>query len=261
MTDEAELVPGTDPLRPPSDPVLAGELTPRLARRAWAEPHVRLWWVTALAVLGAGLYVGAMQTADWYREVRLIRHGVPVTAKVVSVNYKDMPGNSQPGDGFVVINFELQGQQRQVTGNLSGRPASQFIKVGEKVDFKVDPNDPTVWTSRQQPAPLSGELGIPLAAAMAAAVVAAVSWMLRRRVLRSYRLGERAAARAVSRFRSALAPRLWAVRCVLIDSDDKRIFTVYVPSRFPSEPGEIVEIILPPKAGGNYRPIAAAWFE
>ena len=245
----------------PSAPALTCELTPGLGRRAWAEPHVRLWWVTALVVLGAGLYVAADQTAEWYKEVRLIRHGIPVTAKVVSVNYETMPGNSQPGDGFVVLGFYLKGQPHSVNGHLSGRPPSQFIKVGEKIDILIDPNDSLVWTSRQQPAPLSSELGIPLAVAAAAAVVGAVSWMLRRRVLRSYRLGERAAARVIGRFRSALAPRLWTVRFALIDSDDKQIFTVYIPSRFPSEPGETVEVILPPKAGGGYRPLAAGWFE
>ena len=243
--------------RTPSEP---GESAHRLGRRAWAEPHVRLWWVTALVVLGAGLYVGILETADWYKEVRLIRHGMPVTAKVRAVNGKDLPGTSQPGDSYVVLGFYVDGQRHEVTGHIAGRPASQFIKEGEQVTIQVDPNDLIVWTSRQQPAPLSSVLGIPLAVVVAAAVVGAVSWLLRRRVLRSYRLGERAAARAITRFRSALAPRLWAVRCVRIGSDNKQIFTVYVPARFPSEPGETVDVILPPKAGG-YRPMAAAWFE
>jgi hypothetical protein len=202
-----------------------------------------------------------MQMADWYQEVRLIRHGMPITAKVRSVNYKDMPGNSQPGDSYVVLGFYVHGEHREVTGHLAGRPASQFIKAGEEIKIYVDSENQLAWTSRQHPAPLAGELGISLGVAVAAVVVGAVSWMLQRRVLRHYRLGERAVARAISRYRSALAPRLWTVRCVLIDSDDKRIFTVYVPGRFPSEPGETVGVILPPKARGGQRPLATAWFE
>jgi hypothetical protein len=207
------------------------------------------------------LYVGARQVADWYKEVRLIRHGKPVTAAVDSVNGKSAKGNSQPGDSPVILRFNWQGQPQAAAGHLAGRPAAQFIIVGEKVDIRVDPNDPALWTSRQQPAPLSGELGVPLAVVAAAGIVGAASWMLRRRALRSYQFGARAAARVISRFRSALAPRLWMARCVLIDSDDKQIYVVYIPSRFPSEPGRTVEVILPPRSGGLSRPLAAAWFE
>ncbi len=222
---------------------------------------MRLWWITAGVVLVSGLWVGAIQLTDWYKEVRLIRRGAPIAATVEMVNLESRRGNSQPGDSPVVLRFDWKGQSIAAAGYLIDRPASQFIKVNEKVNILVDPSDPTFWTSRTHPAPLLSELGVPLAVALAGFIVAAASWLLRRQVLRSYQFGDRAGARVISRLRSALAPRLWTVRCVLIDSPDKKIFTVYVPARFPSEPGETVEVILPLKSGGVSRPLSAAWFE
>jgi len=253
---------------PAREPGIARDLNRRVAWRAWAEPHVRLWWVTTLVVLAAGIYVGTLQLSDWYTEARLIRRGTPAVATVESVNEKATKGNSQPGDSPVVLRFDWQGQSATARGHLAGRPASNFIKVGEKVNILVDPANPdplwfneAFWTSRQGPAPLSSVLGVPILVILAAAVVGAASWELRRRALRSYRFGDRASARVISRFRSALSPQLWTVRCVLIDGDDKKVFSVYVPSRFPSQPGETVEVILPPPSGGMFRPLAAAWFE
>jgi hypothetical protein len=246
---------------PASEPSPTRELTAGVARRTWAEPHVRLWWVTALVVLGTGVYAGAMQMRDWYKQVRLIQHGTPVTAVVQSINGLNMRGNSQPGDSAVVLRFDWHGQSQEKAGHLADRPASQFINVDEKVNILVDPNDPAIWTSLHKPEAVSSELGIPIAVVLGSGIVAAVSWLLRRRILLTYRQGERAPARVIARFRSALAPRLWTVRCARIESLDRQVFTVYIPCQSPSEPGETVQVILPPSAAGGYRPLAAAWFE
>jgi len=235
-------------------------MSPAVARRAWAEPRVRLWWVTALALVGVGFYVAATEIAERHKEAQLIRRGTPVVATVVSANWKNMHGNSQPGDSLVQLGFDWQGHAQQVTGYLVDRPPAQFIKVDEKVDILVDPDNPGNWTSRHHPPPLFSDLGLPLAVLGLAGIVGGASWTLRRRALHSYRLGERRPARVIGRFRSALAPRAWAARCVLIEGDDRRIYTVYVPPPFPSEPGETLDLILPPPAGGGYRPLAAAWF-
>jgi hypothetical protein len=244
-----------------SEPVPARELTPRVAWRTWGDPHVRLWWVTALVVLAAGVYVGATQMIDRYTEVRVLRHGTPAVATVEALgNAYVLHGQTQPGDSPVVVRFDWQGHSISAAGHLAGRPVAQFINIGEKVEIRVDPSNPAIWTSRQQPEPILNALGVPLAVLAVAALVGTVSLLLRRRLLRGYRFGTRASARVISRFRSALAPALWTVRCVLVDSDDKQVFSVYVPSRVPCQSGETVEVILPPSGGGSRR-LAAAWFE
>lgn len=227
---------------------------------------MRFWWMAAVLIAAGGLYLSFAEANDWRKSASLIRRGVPVTATVVRVNGDPIPGHNEPGDSAVVLDFDWQGQHRQVQGFLEGRDPDQFIPVRSQVPIIIDPQDPSRWTNRQAPVPLAGQLAASAGVLLAAVVLLGVSALLRRRVLETWRSGPAAEAVVLGRSQTALAPRSWALRCALVEGEDKRVFTVYVPPEAPAEPGQAVWVIFPAlpavaPAASARRALAAAWFE
>lgn len=254
-TDAAvDAAPGDAPnLPPPPRPV-----TPRVRRRAWAEPHVRFWWLTALVLLATGAYLGTAGLVAWRRTVRLIESGTPVRATVVLANGEPVKGKNQPPDSVVRLDFTLDGKPWVVNGRLEGRRPGQFIQVGSTIPIRVDPSDPGRWTARETPPPLGLEMLGGLMALGLGVLLLMPALAARAGVLRTWRGGEAAEAVALSQQRSPLAPNATALRCSAVDRDDARVFTVYVPGRVPAGADQPVWVILPT---GRGRPLAVAWFE
>src|SRR5688572_23195450 len=200
--------PPVETLPPPPRP-----LTPRVRRRAWAEPHVRFWWLAAAALVAAGVYMVAVEYTAWRREVWLVRNGTPVQAKLEQSAGETVAGRPVPHDLSVLLIYEWEGRQRQSWGLLEGRGPKEVILTKSTIPIRVDPNNPDRWTYRKEPPGIVADLlGAALAFALAPlALLAAVS--LRRGVLRTWRDGEAADAIVVARHTTALAPRARAVRC------------------------------------------------
>jgi hypothetical protein len=248
---------GGAPVVPP--PPAPRPLTPRIARRVWAEPHVRFWWVLTLVVLGIGVYVGVGQWLVWSREVRLIRNGRVVDAEIMTASGLSSRWQQLPPNVIVTIKYEVDGKVYDQTGYLKGR--TDFIQVRSKVPIRVDPSDPDQWTARTAPASLLQELTGALVVLPVFLALAAASLLQRARLARVWRGGEATRAIVVDSRQTALAPRSRLVRCTPADARDNRVVQVYVPAGAASglHPAEELWLLFPPGGGG--KPVAAAWFE
>jgi hypothetical protein len=253
-------------LPPPPRP-----LTPRVRRRAWAEPHVRFWWIVAAVLVAAGVYMLVINYVAWRREVLLIRDGIPVKAYIERSASEVLGGRPVAPEMPVVASFEWQGDQHKSWGLLEGRTRNETILTKSTVTIRVDPKNPDRWTYRKEPRGLAADLlGAVLAFALVPpAMLAAVA--LRRGVLRTWRDGAAVEAVVIARHGSALAPRTRALRCVPADTAEEpeqaqlgqdsvsRVHTVYVPTRHSEARRDLLRVVLPPRGRG--RPLAAAWFE
>jgi hypothetical protein len=165
-------------------------------------------------------------------------------------------GRPKPPGSGLLLEFDWKGQKQSVGGVLEGR--TEFIRVGELVPIRVNPDDPNDWTARRVNAPLLPHLAGGLVPIVLALPVFLVSFMKRRGLLRTWRDGSVAEATVVSHSQTAIAPRSRVVRCAL-QGADRQIQSVYVPAtKLP--PGSEVESIqvLVPTSGG--RTLATAWF-
>jgi hypothetical protein len=234
-------------------------LTPRVSRRAWAEPHVRFWWVLTLVLLGIGAYVGGSHWLAWSREVRMIRSGRVVDAEILTAGGLSSRWQQLPPDSIVTLRYEVDGKTYDQTGYLKGR--TEFILVHSKVPVRVDPADPNLWTARTVPASLAQELTGALVVLPAFVALAAVSLVVRARTARVWRDGDARRAIVVESRQTALAPRSRLVRCTPADAGDNRVVQVYVPAGAAAglHAGDELWLLFPP--GRRGRPVAAAWFE
>ena len=255
-----------DPSQPPADPPRA--LTAAARRRAWTEPRVRRWWLLAAGVLLLTLYVVLTQLAGWWSERRLLTEGSEVQAVVVAASDRlqsiSVPDKSMPPDSEATMEFELGGRTHTVKGQLPGHmERGERITTGPKhpVTLRVDPNDPSRWTDRTTPPPLLSRLVLPLSIGLPiVAALGLVALSGRGSASRIWRDGQAAPALVVGPAgQTPFAPRSSAVRCTPADSNDKRVFTVYLPAGAPAvAAGDVVWVVRPPD-----RPepaYAAAWF-
>jgi len=241
---------------PPADP--PRPLIAKARRRAWNEPHVRFWWVSALVFLLIGLYFCVDRWRGWLAERRLIEGGTRVEANIDEAGGTTSPGKRVPPDSEVVLNFTFKGRSWRVNGLLPGRSAP--IEPGTTVPIRIDPDDPHVWTARTRPAPLGHELLGALLILPLFPLLLAVSLVLRARVMSVWRHGQSFAALVVDSRHSALAPWSHAVRCTPRDGRDNRLISVFLPrTSYPPQPGTVVWLVAPPDH--PHRSVAAMLFE
>ena len=248
------------PAMPP--PPAPRAVTPRARRRAWAEPGVRLWWMTALLVLLIATYVAAARGYAAWRQRQLLADGIPVTARVERarntqirhVHTRDVPVP-------VRLAYELpDGRAHADTNNVDLTPAPGMkVTVGDELAVRVDPDDPSRWVEDRPPMPWWRDLGMALLLVPLAAALAGVALLRRRGVLATWQSGEPAEAVVVAHGQSALSPGSQALRLTLKDGADKRIFTLLHPRRAGIlSPGDTVWVISPP--GKPHRSIEAALY-
>ena len=164
--------PPVETLPPPPRP-----LTPRVRRRAWAEPHVRFWWLAAAALVAAGVYMFIVNYVAWRREAWLIRNGTLVQAKLERSGGEVLAGRPVEPEQGVLLSFDWNGRKHETWGTLRGRAPKVIILTKSTVAIRVDPADPDRWTYRKEPPSLAADLlGAALAFALAPlAMLAAVT--------------------------------------------------------------------------------------
>jgi len=243
---------------PPPPPAPPREVTARARRRAWADPHVRFWWLTGLVLVGAGAYLLASRYFAWRQDARLVESGTPVEATVLQADESVARGKTLPGDKPVRLSYEVGERKFEVSAPyLQGRPAEQYIEVGKTVPIRIDPQDPTRWTARQRPAPLGPELIGGAITVSVGALILLLGAAFRTRVVRAWRKGDAVQAVVLSARHTALAPRAWAVRCTPAEAGDDRVLEVFLPVGSEVGQGTLFWVLAP--TGG--RVVAARWFE
>jgi len=221
-------------------------LTGLVRRRSWLEPAVRFWWVASLVLLIIGIWFVLTQVMAFHRERWLIANGTTVTATIINANGDSRTGAKFPPGTACTLSFTLGGQTVTVSGALDS-----YITTGQTVALRVNPNDPTEWTFRNEPDPLNSRLiaGAVIAVAVVATAVTAV--VLRRRVLNIWRDAAAIAYTVVDTRHSALAPLSHAVRCTMLTGRNTRLLTVYLPGRLPQpSSGEVLWLLHPPSNPG-----------
>jgi hypothetical protein len=235
------------PVAPPAPPPPAPrQVTPAASRRAWREPRVQFWWAVAVGLLLAGAFLAARELVAWNADARLIRGGTKVDAVVWRSGTK-IKGRPLDPNETATVEFHLNGQpQVLMNQRMVGRENEKTFS-GETIPIYVDPEDPTKWTARAQPAPLLRTLAGTVALACVAAALLLVSAIKRRGVLAVWRGGEARQAAVVETSQTALAPRSRLVRCALTDGADRRLINVYVPRRAADpQAGDVLWLIMPP---------------
>jgi hypothetical protein len=252
MTNETSTAPHA-----PSPPPRA--ITPRVRRRAWVEPAVRFWWLTAMVLVLIGAWFALQGVLEWRHDVKLIREGVAVDATVYQVGeMKGIFKHPQPPDSIVTLQFSWHGKDQYTKPDrLPDRKAGEFITPGDTIPIRVNPADPTDWTSAKVAGPISGrlfgaEVALPIAALTG--VFGLLKWQ---RMLATWRRGEAIEALVMDSRNTALALGARLVRCTPDAEGDKRVFAVYVP-RGLAGVGRGDTIWLLTRGRGA---VACAWFE
>ena len=241
------------------------ELTKLVRRRTWTEPRVRMGWGLGLGVLFLTLYVVGTQAATWFSERRLINNGTAVEATIDAAHSQVVgnvtKGRPMPPDSEAELSFDWNGARQKVRGQLPEfMEQKKNVVVGETVTLHVDPDDPAKWTSRTKPAPLLSRQLIGVSVGLPVVLVLIVLAVLKqRRVVEIYRNGRASNALVVGLGQSAVAPRAKALRCTPVETNDKRVFNVYLPAgAAPVTPGDVVSVLRP--ADKPEPAYAVAWF-
>lgn len=245
-------------LQQPPPPVPRA-ITPRVRRRAWAEPVVRFWWLTAVVLGLIGVGFALQSVLDWRHDVNLIRDGVAVDAVVYQVG--EMKGkfkHPQPPDSIVTLHFPWKGEERSTKPDrLPDRKAGEFITPGDIIPIRVNPSDPNDWTSATVAGPITGRLFGAEVALPIAALTGAFGLLMWRRVLGAWRKGRPIEALVMESRNTALALGARLVRCTPDAEGDSRVFAVYVPRRLAGlQRGDVIWLL----ARGSGA-VACAWFE
>ena len=243
------------PAPPPDAP---RPITPRVRRRAWAEPRVRAVALSALAASLACAYLLVSRYVEWRREAALVTQGTPVDALVTVGGTITLANKQVPPGTVVVLEYTVGGRKVTVTGTLKGRKT--YITTGRTVPIRVDPEDPERWTALTEPRPMRLELIGGLIVLPFAAVLVAAALFMRWRVLSLWRDGVVTPAVVMDTRHTAVAPRTHAVRCTPVDPNDPRLLQAYVPARL-GRPQQGDPLWLIARPAPSDRAVAAAWFE
>src|SRR5438034_10934373 len=232
----------------------------RARRRSWAEMSVRVWMILSIIVLLATIYFTARQITGAMATRRLILHGAPVIAHIDAANgVKDIGRQYDRRDRNTAdLTFTgPDGVKRTVQGDLS--PPNGMFAIGDNIDLRVDPNNPTIWTDRLEPPPWRTELSaVIVVVPLLALSLLMMSWR-RAQVLNVWRKGEPATGIVVDSKQSAGAPRSRVVRFALADGNDRRVFQVLYPTS-AGEPAKGDELLLLAPPNKPARAIVAALY-
>jgi hypothetical protein len=229
---------GDQPAKPPR------AITPRVLKLAWIEPRARFWLLAGLVLLAAASHFAITRYMDWHHSAQLIRNGTVLQATVDGINGSSrITLRNQPPESLVDLSYTINGRPYQLSSVLlAGRDT--VISIKDQVAIRVDPNNPTDWTSRNDVTPLShallsAELILPVAIPCLLAGI----W-LRLGVIRIWRDGQSALMVVHDARHTSLAPASRLVRCNAVDGFDRRLIPVYVPQRLAHpQPGDQLWIV------------------
>ncbi len=90
----------------------------------------------------------------WQHELRLVRDGISVDARVYAVNYQARTGVSFDPSNPASLQFPWRGGLYTTRHEKPLEGYGRFVTVGDTVRVKVDPVNPENWTAVSQAIPL-----------------------------------------------------------------------------------------------------------
>ncbi len=242
----------TTPLPPSGHPADLPDLTstPRplsekALRRAWVEPTVGFWCVTAvlLAALAVAVTIGGAY--QWYTQYRALRSGVRVEATIYEPGSDRVKGHPVTATTPVRLLFEYRNTKYQVSGYV--HPTTLPYETGQQIPLYINPDDPETWTDRSSVPPIWGEMVRGVYLAIPAILVLGIALVRRWLVLQTWRHGELVKAKVLDHSTTAVAPRSAAIRCAAREGKVQKIITIYLPQRItPPAADATVELIRRP---------------
>ncbi len=224
-------------------PEPARPVTPTARRRTWAEPIVRSWLLLTIALLIASSVMAVSSTLQWIRETHVVRNGVTIQAMAWHAGSRHVKGMTLPMGAQLDIEYEYNGTTYKTTGVLYNTGAQYVSQT--PFDIRIDPENPTIWTNRTNVPPMVEKMmgvGIMLAVAI---VCAAVTLLLRMRLIALWVNGDLVNARIIRQGQSALAPNSTVLSCAVRVGKSERPVIVYVPqSRVPSEQAQTIDLVV-----------------
>ena len=259
MAEQIEQTDHTTELTVPPPP---RPLAPAARRRSWNERPVRLWLILTVAIALIDLYFAAYYANRALHERRLIERGTIVPATVEVIDTYAQPNRSFTRDQPRVVKV------RYTVGDRTYNPEIEFpvksgavITVGNVVELRADPNDPTIITAQTRPRGWLASLAAPVLLAPLVAVLLLMTLWQRARVLGVWRAGEVADATVVDWHRSGIAPRSVVVRFTLDDPEDRRVFSTLWPhSAGELSPGDVITLVVP-RGGDASRAVVAELYQ
>lgn len=225
-------------------------VTRRAARRSWNERTPRVWLILLLLVTATTAFFVVDRVVKASHERRLIQSGRTVFAKLESIESSTVLGRAFSRRDPLPVTLLIPPPEgssdppRRVDGRLTGG-IDGMVKIGDDLEIRVDPNDPTRWTDRTQPKPWSTELTVAYGLMPLVCLLGVVALLARTRVLNVWRNGQEAIGTVIDATQSAIAPMSRIVRFVLSDSDDNRVYTVLCPADEVPAPGEPIALLYP----------------
>jgi len=226
----------------------------RTAARLWAEPRVRIWLVITGALLLLAIYFSIARIQEWKLDRDLVRSGISLQA-TVGVAGVGRGGYAIPPGTPVELTFDFRGEPQHVSVYLEDQTTPV---TGQKINIRIDPDDPQRWTDLAEPRPLAGYLIGPALMVAIVPITLVTAWMIRRRFARTWAGGAVQAAVVVDRLQSAMAPMAQTIRCRFRDKPERRLLVVYLPRSFAKvQRGDVVWVLVPAR---TLRPaLAAGW--
>jgi len=234
-----------EPAKPPR------ALTAQARRAIFTEPRVRQWWMLAVAVLVLFAVYTVERVLVRNDEVKLIRDGMIVTARLASAENRNKDQMTTPTDQ-VHLMLNLPTGVEEVTGYLTKQSL-----VGHDVSVRVDPGDHTRWTDRTEATPLLESLLVGIMVSPLVPVLFIMAYLKLRNMQKVWQTGTAQIAVISDRRQSPIAPMSYSLRCSLQNGNDKKLFDVFVPKAGKDlAEGGLIWVIVPVKKGS---PLAGLW--
>jgi 4-amino-4-deoxy-L-arabinose transferase-like glycosyltransferase len=237
----------------PDIPPAPRQVTPIASRRAWGDLRVRFWWICAAVIAAMMLIFAIERISSSIGERRLIATGILVHAKVTGINESRRPGYTLPRNDSLDVQLSVDlpdGQHIETKGVLP--PADSVVRIGDYIDIRILPSDPSRWTDRTEMISWPAELFLPLVLLPIVCLLLVIAIIRRRQVLRIWRTGYMARGVVLEVKQSPIAPLSRLVRYTISDLRDKRVFGTLIPARegIP-EVGDTIPLVALPDDSGR----------
>lgn len=240
---------------PPELPATPRELTPAVVRGSWGDPRVRFWLIVAAVFLVGMMYFGVTKLSDWASNRALVLSGEKATATVMSVGGATIQ-QRRPWDLPITVKFTAGTGQEVVSEprQLSDKPDSGLVQVGDKLEIRYDKNNPSRWTDRKTPPGLAHSLIAGYLLGAMTLVTLAAALRNRGRYISTWRDGKLTPAAVLTTSNSPIAPTHTQVTAAPAGGQQVRI---YVPRSLATPVrGDLIWILASPRG----LPVAAQQF-